>query len=118
MEVQAGTLTLYGYVGLGDPAQTITIRSNATLRIDCTGDSLTSKVIALDDGATLSSTLPNRLMPPYCTVPGPVSLGGAVTFNVVATDAVNLQGEASGTGPLIKGNPGLSHACRQQLLHR
>jgi len=107
LEIQSGTFMFYGYVGLGDPSKTITVRSNATLQLDCTGDSLTVKALVLDGGATLRSTLPNRLMPQYSTVPGPISLGGAVTFNVVATDAVNLLGEVSGTGPLIKGNPGL-----------
>ena len=107
VEVQAGRFSLYGSVGLGDPAKSITVRTNATLEIDNTGDSLTPKPIVLDDGATLASALPNRLLPQYCTVPGPITLGGTVTVNVVATDLVTVQGEVSGTGPLIKGNPGV-----------
>jgi autotransporter-associated beta strand protein len=107
VEVQAGTFSLYGYVGLGDPDKTITVRSNATLQVDNTGDSLTIKPIVLDDGATFSSALPNRLMPQYCTVPGPISLGGADKFKVVSTDTVTLNGEVGGSGSLITTGPGL-----------
>lgn len=107
LDIQAGTFTLYGYVGLGDPAKTLLIRSNATLEIDNTGDSLTSKLIVLEDGATVTSTLPNRLMPQYCSVPGPITLGGANGFNIVFTDTVFLNGEVSGSGSLIKRNAGL-----------
>ena len=81
IEIKSGTFMFYGYVGCGDPAKTITVRTNATLEVDNTGDSLTYKPIVMDAGATLYSSLPNRLMPQYATVPGPVAIGGAVTFS-------------------------------------
>ena len=107
VDVQAGTFILYGYVSLGDPTKAITVRSGATLEADNTGDSLTSKLINLDGGATFKSTLPNRLMPQYCTVPGPFTLGGAVTFNVVLNDTVFVTGELGGTGSLLNTGAGL-----------
>jgi autotransporter-associated beta strand protein len=107
LEILGGTFSFYGYVGLGDPSKTIIVRSNATLRLDVTGDSLTMKNIVMDAGSTLYSALPNRLMPQYATVPGPIKLGGAVTFNVVGSDMLNLQGEISGAGPVNVVNAGL-----------
>ena len=107
IEIQAGTFNFYGYVALGDPTKTITVRPNATLRLDCTGDSLTMKNVVMDAGSTLYSSLPNRLMPQYATFPGLINLGGAVTFNVVGSDMLNLQGEISGTGPINVVNAGL-----------
>jgi autotransporter-associated beta strand protein len=107
LEIQNGSFIFYGYVSLGDPTKTITVRNGAKLEVDCTGDSLTTKQIVMDAGSTLASALPNRLMPQYATVPGPISLGGSVTFNVVATDTINVSGEINGSGPLLKANPGL-----------
>jgi autotransporter-associated beta strand protein len=46
-------------------------------------------------------------MPQYCTVPGPITLGGAGTFKVVLTDTVNLNGEVGGSGSLINAGAGL-----------
>ena len=106
LDIQAGNFTFYGYVSLGDPTKSILVRSNATLQLNNTGDSLTSKNIVLADGATLVSTLPNRLRPQYCTVPGPITLGGADTFNVVANDRVVLNGLVTGSGSLIANGAG------------
>jgi len=92
---------------MGDPSKTITVRTNATLELDNTGDSLTLKPIVMDAGSTLNSSLPNRLMPQYATVLGPITLGGAVTFSSGVGDMLNLQGEVSGSGPVNKVNAGL-----------
>ena len=106
LEIQAGKFTFYGYVSLGDPARTITVRTNATLELDNTGDSLTPKAIVLDDGAAVVSTLPNRLRPQYCTVPASFTLGGANTFTVQTADRLVLNGTLAGPGSLIAAGAG------------
>ena len=107
IEIQSGTFMFYGFVGLGDPTKTITVRSNATLEVDNTGDSLTLKPIVMDGGSTLYSSLPNRLMPQWAMIPGPITLGGAVTFSSGVGDTLSLQGEISGAGPVNKVGAGL-----------
>jgi autotransporter-associated beta strand protein len=103
LEIQAGVFTFQGYVGLGDTNTTITIRTNATLEVQNTGDSLTYKPIAMDAGACILSQRPNIVLPPYCSLNGPITLGGADVFDVVAGATVILNAEVGGSGSLIKG---------------
>ena len=103
LEIQAGVFTFQGFVGLGDTNKTITIRTNATLEVQNTGDSLTSKAVAMDAGACILSQRPNIALPPYCSLNGPITLGGADVFDVVSGAAVILNAEVAGSGSLVKG---------------
>lgn len=103
LDVQAGVLSLQGSLGLGDPSKTITIRTNATLEVDNTGDALTSKAIVMDDGACLMSRIPNIALPQYCSVNGPITLGGRNVFDMVSGATVILNQEVGGNGSLVKG---------------
>ena len=103
LEIQAGEFTFQGYVGLGSTTNTITIRTNATLEVQNTGDNLTYKPVAMDAGACILSQRPNIGLPPYCSLNGPITLGGADVFDVVSGATVILNAEVGGSGSLVKG---------------
>jgi autotransporter-associated beta strand protein len=103
LDIQAGVLSLQGFVNAGDPTRTITIRSNATLEVANTGDNLVAKPIVMDDGACLMSRIPNIALPQYCALNGPITLGGRGVFDMVSGATVILNGEVGGTGPFVKG---------------
>lgn len=103
LDIQAGTFNLVGYVNWGDTATTVTVRSNATLEINNTGDNLTNKPIVMEGGASMASRIASIALPQYCALSSPVTLGGKSVFDTLTGATILLNGEVSGSGSLVKG---------------
>ncbi|HZM03382.1 MAG TPA: autotransporter-associated beta strand repeat-containing protein, partial [Candidatus Saccharimonadales bacterium] len=102
INVQDGTLSVQRNMpaGLGNPTNTVTVFTNATLQVQNLSNVIT-KVIALNDGGTLQSVSTNEL-------------GGAVILNsgtgTIAAGAgaqLTLDAAISGAGGLVKNGAGV-----------
>jgi autotransporter-associated beta strand protein len=97
IDVAAGTLDYEGNTsGLGNPANTLTVESEATLELNNAANPL-NKVIAVNSPATVLSISGSN------NIAGPVVLanaGSISTFNIAANATLNLLGHVSGEGTL------------------
>ena len=104
IDVQAGTLSFeVNSTGLGNPANTLTLRPGATFQMYA-ATNLLNKQLLLQDTATIN------IASGINTIVGPINLlgdtGGGPTFNVVTNVALNVSGMVSGPGSLTKSGPG------------
>jgi autotransporter-associated beta strand protein len=84
---------------LGDPAKTITVRSNAILEVWALSGSPLNKQIVLNDGATVFNESGTSI------IIGPLTLQGNDTFNVGGTSLV-ISNVLGGAGNLVKSGAG------------
>jgi autotransporter-associated beta strand protein len=94
IDVQAGGIGVQTMGGLGDPAHTLTVFTNATLNFfDQTN--VISKNLVLNDGATVSSTSSDNLFG------GSVALNGSNTFSITAA-SLSFSSTFGGGAVLVK----------------
>ena len=99
IEVKEGVLRVQCGTVLGDPAKTITVRSNATFQLDnLWAANVVNKVVVLDDGAGMYGTRSGA----YDYFGGPITLNGTNSFDVISGAYLILTNEISGTGSLVK----------------
>jgi autotransporter-associated beta strand protein len=92
--IQAGSFGLQGTTPLGNPANTLTVYSNALLHLNAV--TLASKVLVLQDGASVDNTGGT-----LSTFGGPVTLNGSNSFNVTA-GTLAFTSSFGGSGRLYK----------------
>ncbi len=97
--VQAGTLDFSSQTtSMGDPNSNAIVSTNATLQLDSLNNTL-SKVVTLNDGATLKSTGTNIFG-------GPITVNGIGTFSAGSGAQLTLNASVSGPGSLTKNGTG------------
>lgn len=96
VDIQSGILGIEVGSTLGDPAYTVTVRSNATLQFwNLTTANPVNKVMVLSNTATVNNGSGANL------IIGPVTLNGDVNFNIAGT-SLQIDSAMGGPGNLIK----------------